>query len=292
MTTALEVPGLVWREGGQAVLTGDLLRLFRRLDTLWLSWAAEARALELEPPPMLPAHALQRLDYFASFPQLATFACVHADEPANLEAFAKQPWRSEGAGLALGELAPTTHVLTPAACYHVYLDLMGQDLREPGIFTLCTRCFRREKEYQPLRRQWAFHMREIVCIGTADEVKAHLATYRMKMLDLAERLGLGATFEHATDPFFNPGKSAKFLMQKIDPTKEELVFGGDLAIGSLNYHRDTMASAFEIRRGGETAQTGCVAFGMERWLHALVRTHGLDGAIAAVERELERGGAG
>jgi len=291
MTATLEIPDLGWREGGQGVLRGDLLRLFRKLDTLWLRWADAAGALEIEPPPMLPAHALQRLDYFASFPHLATFACVHDEDAENLAVFGKHPWQADGSGLALGRLAPTTHVLTPAACYHVYLDLVGQDLAAPITVTLGTRCFRREKEFHPLRRQWAFHMREIVCVGTAEEVRAHLASHRTKMLELSERLELGATFEHATDPFFNPGKSARYLMQKIDPTKEELVFGGDLAIGSLNFHRDTMGAAFEIRRGGETAQTGCVAFGMERWLFALVQTHGLPGAIAAVDRELDGGDA-
>ena len=291
MTATSEIPGLIWREGGQAVLTGDLLVLFRGLDALWRCWSDDVEAVELDPPPMLPAYALQRLDYFASFPQLATFACVHADDPENLAAFGKAPWRPDGTGLDLGVLAPTTQVLTPAACYHVYLDLVGQDLQKPGFYTLCTRCFRRENEYHPLRRQWAFQMREIVCVGTDVEVKGHLASHRAKMLELSERLGLGATFVHATDPFFNPGKSARYLMQKIDPTKEELVFGGDLAIASLNYHRDTMGMAFEIRRAGEIARTGCVAFGMERWLHALVRTHGLAGAIAAIDRELVSRGA-
>ncbi|MEB3300321.1 MAG: hypothetical protein VKO21_12675 [Candidatus Sericytochromatia bacterium] len=39
---------------------------------------------------------------------------------------------------------------------------------------------------------------------------------------------------------------------------------------------------------GETAQTSCVAFGMERWLYALVHAHGLPGAMHVVEAELAR----
>lgn len=141
-------------------------------------------------------------------------------------------------------------VLTPAACYHAYLDLAGQDLLAPAFLTLSAPCYRREPVYEPLRRQWVFHMREIVCVGTADEVKVHLATHRLALEALAERLGLPTSFALATDPFFNPGRSARYLMQKVDPTKEELVYGGDLAIASLNYHRDTMGGCFEIRRGG------------------------------------------
>ncbi|MEB3222725.1 MAG: hypothetical protein VKS61_11660 [Candidatus Sericytochromatia bacterium] len=288
MTTSLEVPGLVWRPEGQALLSGELLRLLRDLDALWLRWGEAVGAQELDPPPMLPARFLQRVDHFASFPHLVTFACVQADDAGTLAAFARQPWRADGQGLALGALAPTTQVLTPSACYHVYHDLVGQDLPAPGYFSLCTRCFRREATYEPLRRQWAFQMRELVCVGTADEVRAHLAAHRARLLALCERLGLDAAFQPATDPFFNPGRSAKHLMQVLDPTKEELVFGGDLAIASLNFHRDAMGTAFDLRRGGEVAQTGCVAFGLERWLDALVRTHGLPGAIAAIRGELAR----
>jgi hypothetical protein len=289
LTARLELPGLIWRAEGQAVLTGDALALFRRVDRLWLRWASAVGATELAVPPMLSARALQRLDYFASFPHLATFACVHDPDAGNLAAFAKQPWREDDAGLALGALAPAQQVLTPAACYHVYHDMVDEDLSAPALFTLCAPCFRREEAYEPLRRQWVFHMREIVCIGTGEEVKAHLATHRRALEALTERLGLAAAFAHGTDPFFNPGRNAKCLMQQVDPTKEELLFGGELAIASLNHHRDTMGKAFAIRRGGETAQTSCVAFGLERWLYALVHTHGLPGALRVVEAELAAG---
>jgi seryl-tRNA synthetase len=286
VTARLDTPGVIWRDEGQAVLTGDALVLFRALDRLWQGWASAAGATELAVPPMLPARALQRLDYFASFPHLATFACVHDPDAGNLAAFARHPWRDDDAGLALGALAPAQHVLTPAACYHVYHDMVGQDLAAPALFTLCAPCFRREEAYEPLRRQWVFHMREIVCVGTGDEVKAHLAAHRGALAALAARLGLATSFAHGTDPFFNPGRNARYLMQRVDPTKEELLHEGELAIASLNHHRDTMGKAFAIRRGGETAQTSCVAFGLERWLYALVHTHGLPGALRVVEAEL------
>lgn len=283
MTQALDLPGLTWRENGQAVLSGELLSLYRALDGGFRSLAARVAALEVDVPPLFPASALQRIDYFASFPHLATFACVHAEEPANLKAFAAAPWDAEAGALQLGALTPTRDVLTPAACYHVYLDRIGHRLTAPVHVTLCARCFRREAYYAPLRRQWSFTMRELVCLGTPEEVKAFLAHHRGLMQDLAADLGLPVELAHATDPFFNPGASGKHLMQMVDPVKEELVFGGDLAIGSLNYHRSTFGEAFDIRRDGEPVHTGCVAFGMERWLWALVETHGLAGAQARVK---------
>ncbi|MEB3196337.1 MAG: aminoacyl--tRNA ligase-related protein [Candidatus Sericytochromatia bacterium] len=287
MTTAADIPGLTWRGNGQAALSGDLLGLYRDLDLGFRVLASRVSASEVEVPPLFPAAALQRIDYFASFPHLATFACVHEDTPDNLADFAKAPWDEDRGALQLGRLAPTADVLTPAACYHVYLDRIGQRLTGPVHVTLCARCFRREAYYQPLRRQWAFSMREIVCLGTPDEVKAFLADHKGVMSTLAEKLGLKAEFAHATDPFFNPGRNGKYLMQVVDPVKEELVFAGDLAIGSLNYHRSTFGEAFDISRDGEPVHTGCAAFGMERWLFALIETHGLTDARARVSAWLE-----
>lgn len=286
MTAPLEIPGLTWRSDGQAAISGELLALQRDLDRVFRGLAARLEAVEVDVPPLFPAAALQRIDYFASFPHLATFACVHDEAADNLKAFASHPWDEAGQALQLGRLAPTREVLTPAACYHVYLDRLGHRLDAPVHVTLCARCFRRETHYEPLRRQWSFSMREIVCLGTPDEVKAFLAHHREVMQELAVSLGLTVELVHATDPFFNPGASGKYLMQVVDPVKEELVFGGDLAIGSLNYHRSTFGEAFDIQRGGAPVHTGCVAFGMERWLYALVHTHGLAGARARVVRWL------
>jgi hypothetical protein len=65
-------------------------------------------------------------------------------------------------------------------------------------------------------------------------------------------------------------------MQKVNPTKKELVFGGDLAIGSVNLHQDHFGATYEISRGGQDAFSGCVAFGLERWLYAVTHTFGPD----------------
>jgi len=83
-------------------------------------------------------------------------------------------------------------------------------------------------------------------------------------------------FQNATDPFFNPSKNPKYLMQKLDPVKTEMIFDGKLAIGSLNFHRNYFGEAFQISRDGKEAFSGCVAFGLERWIYALVHTFGTD----------------
>jgi hypothetical protein len=137
-------------------------------------------------------------------------------------------------------------------------------------------CFRRETHYLPLQRQWNFSMREIVCIGTSDEVRSFLARYENKVDDFFQRIHLNVEWKNATDPFFNPSRNPKFLAQKLDPVKTEMVFETGLAIGSVNFHRNYFGEAFQIRREGQDAYSGCVAFGIERWIFAFLNQFGPD----------------
>ena len=114
-------PDLRWR-GDQAVLSGALLSLYRRLDAIFARLGALEGAPEVMYPTLIEAEHLAKLDYFRSFPHLCTFAC-NLDRDADKRAsFARSPELSKMA------LAPVTHVLTPAACYHVYVELAGRAL--------------------------------------------------------------------------------------------------------------------------------------------------------------------
>jgi hypothetical protein len=277
---AVEHPDLRWR-GEQSVLAGSLLSLYRRLDAVFTRLGQPEGAAEVMYPTLIAATHLGKLDYFTSFPHLCTFACNLDRDADNLGAFAKGPGVGDDGGVALTRLAPVTQVLTPAACYHVYVDLAGQELS--GFRTITTRatCFRREAYYAPLERQWSFGMRELVGLGTADEVKAFLARGRARVDRLVAAWGLPIAWTAATDPFFDASKNPKFLAQKLDPVKTEMIFGGALAIGSINFHRNFFGDSFAITlagRDGEAAFSGCVAFGLERWIKAVLDVHGGDPA--------------
>ncbi len=268
-------PDLRWR-GTQAVLTGALLDLYKRLDAVFARLGAHEHAPEVLYPTLLDAEHLAKLDYFRSFPHLATFACNLDRDPDNLGTFARGAGIDDRGGVALTRLDPVTQVLTPAACYHVYVDLAGQALT--GLRTVTTRatCFRRESHYLPLERQWSFGMREVVALGTADDVKAFLVRGRTRVERLITGLGLTIAWTAATDPFFDMSKNPKFLAQKLDPVKTEMVHAGRLAIGSINFHRNFFGETFGITNGGEPVFSGCVAFGLERWIRAVLETHGPD----------------
>ena len=67
------IAGLGARDCGQPVLSGALLELDAKLDRAFRDLARCWSAAEYRFPPFLRAEHLDRLDYFRSFPHLATF---------------------------------------------------------------------------------------------------------------------------------------------------------------------------------------------------------------------------
>ncbi len=270
-----EHPDLHWYGNGQSAVSGSLLDLYRRLDALFVRFAGEWGAREYAVPTFVSARELAKIDYFHSFPQLVTFPVALDPDPVNLR-------RSGGAALdetgavPLFRSAPIRDVLTPAACYHFYILFQGSSLDGPRYVTTRATCFRRESHYRPLERQWSFSMREIVCIGTEDEVASFLETSRERLSGFFERLGLPVDWQDATDPFFDPSRNPRYVFQKVEPVKREMVYQSRLAIGSTNCHKDTFGQAFAIRRDGREAFSGCVAFGVERWIYAFLDHFGMN----------------
>lgn len=270
--------GLSWRPSGQAVLRGPLLSLARDCDRAFTTLADFWGAQEERHPATLPAATLQRVDYLCSFPHQASFAARLDPDEANLERFLSGPVLAGDGTVAATDLAPLTEVLTPAACYHVYGEHEGENLAAPAMVTTVNTCFRHETEYVPLRRLHSFTMREIVCMGTGEEVAAFIADAEAVTTRLTELAGVPIDWLPATDPFFRPRRSSAYLLQLVEPVKREATYGGNLAIASLNNHYDHFGAAFGVTRDGEPANSACLAFGIERWLFAIVDRHGDDPA--------------
>lgn len=268
--------GYHWHENGQSSFSGALLRLYRKLDHLFLTWAEAYQAVEYLFPTFIPARELGKLDYFRSFPHLVTFPVTLESSDENLKKFTGgEPLDAEGK-IHLTQTTPICDVLTPAACYHFYMLFQGETLEAPRTVTTRATCFRRETQYAPLERQWSFSMREVVCLGTSEEVKAFLRSFQDSLDQFFKRIGLPIAWENATDPFFNPSRNPKYLAQKLDPVKTEMIFDGKLSIGSINFHRNYFGEAFKISREGKEAFSGCVAFGVERWIYAFLKRFGPD----------------
>ncbi len=133
----------------------------------------------------------------------------------------------------------------------------------------------------PLERGWAFAMREIVCLGTPSETEDFRQRGIERATDLADALGLSVRVAVASDPFFAPTSRGKAVLQRVKSLKHEMLVryddGRSLAIASFNNHELFFGEAFGISlENGEVAASGCVAFGIERWLLAVLAAHGVD----------------
>jgi seryl-tRNA synthetase len=268
--------GLRWYESGQAGLGGPLLQLAEDCDRAFVTLSAIWGAQEERHPASLPAERLQRLDYLHSFPHQATFPARL--DPAHLTDFLAGELVTSAGEVALSPLSPVSSVLTPAACYHLYHGHEDQTFTAPLHLTTRNSCFRHEDHYEPLRRQWSFTMREIVCLGTHAETVTYLEQARAAVDEFLALIELPVAWLTATDPFFQPRTNPQYLMQRLQPSKHEATYGGDLAIASVNLHHDHFGAAFGLQRDGQPVNTACLAFGIERWLYALTDRHGLDPA--------------
>jgi hypothetical protein len=117
-------------------------------------------------------------------------------------------------------------------------------------------------------------MRELVCIGSDADVCRFLDRGRDWLETFARSLGLAVSWRDASDPFFAAERSGRALMQRLKSLKQELVLPDGLALASANRHESFFGKAFQIAADGSPAHSGCIAAGVERWIYAVLSTHG------------------
>jgi seryl-tRNA synthetase len=276
----LEQRGELWSNGpGLVGLRGDTLDLFLGLQSRILELAKLEAAEEWRTPAGIPLEALARADYFASFPQWLTMASHFPADERTLERIATSPDAARAVRSAPNLVIAA---LPPAVCYHIYHRFADRVIDSPSVIGAQGTCWRHEGEQlRPLERGWAFTMREVVCIGSATDVGNFSERMTEATSGLAKELGLEASIEIATDPFFAPTSRGKSLLQRLRASKHELLLPlnreNRIAAASFNNHGTFYGDSFTIElRDGSPAHSACAAFGLERWLLAFLVTHGPD----------------
>ena len=261
-------------EPGRAMFRGAALRVLHCFDSIARGWAREIGAAQRRFPSRIPLETLERAG------------------------------RAPGAARTNhdGDSSCAESASPPAVCYHVYPAFEGQRLARPVLLTLRGRCFRDESEVAlSTGRLRDFEMREIVALGARADVERFQRELIAKVSELVTLLDLEGRIETASDPFFAPDQEqgatdpagvaqesrvgemrGRRLMQQVLPLKYELRLalgenGDTCAVASFNHHLDFFGRRFDIRlRSDVTAHTGCVAFGLERWVLAFLARHGTD----------------
>jgi len=248
--------------------------------TALISRYREPDAEVLRFPPVMSRRQLEKSGYLQSFPHfLGCVSCLNgaeADIRASVERYETgDDWTS---GLAAADL-----VLSPAACYPVYPLVASRGHVPAGglIFDVACDCFRREPS-KMLDRLQSFRMREYVRVGTPEQIQDFRGRWMQRAESIACQLGLPFRIEQASDPFFGRGGKLMAMSQVEQELKFELLVAlhsqdQPTACMSFNCHRDHFGTAWNLRtEAGETAHTGCVAFGIDRLALALFATHGIE----------------
>ena len=266
---ALERRGELATTGaGRVALAGLALEVLEAVDHTVIQWARSLGAPEHRYPSLIDPGVLSRAG------QAIATRVVASEPEGRVE---ESPSSGDGAPNDIG-------ALSPAVCYHAYPAWSGKSLGpEPTLLTARGSCYRYEGgNYAPLERLWEFTMREIIVLGTREQVESIRHSLLTQVTSLIETLELDAAIETAADPFFAAGDEGRRLMQQAGALKYELRLtvdsaGRSIAAASFNHHHDFFGNRFAIRLDNEAvAHSGCIAFGLERWVLAILSQHGVN----------------
>lgn len=221
-------------------------------------------AIEYHIPAMIDQDVLSKCGYFSTFPQHLTIA-AHAKRNTYQQI-------AEENHICDDTATVSQKYFTPAACLHIYPMLENKDL-DKKIITTKARVYRYEDEqFDGATRFWDFTVREIVFIGNSNYVLECLENMKTKTLDYIKEIGLPGEIHSASDNFY-PSKrnSVKQKLQLSNSLKYELsakINESNVAISSFNFHDTHFSKPFHFDKTGSIV-TGCIGYGLERWVAAL-----------------------
>ncbi|MDQ2639169.1 MAG: amino acid--[acyl-carrier-protein] ligase [Pseudomonadota bacterium] len=229
-------------------------------------------------PPIVSRKVIEKVHYLESFPHLC--GAVHSFFGTELGS--KELAAAANEGREWGQMLKMTDVcLTPAICYPVYPTATGVLPADGRLVDVLGWAYRHEPSPEPTRLQ-SFRMRELIRMGSGDQVVEWRNLWLQRGLDLLRSLGLNANSDVASDPFFGRGGKVLSKSQKEQRLKFEVLVPvisaeNPTAVCSFNFHQEHFGSTFEIRQSdGRIANTACLGFGLERVTMALLKEHGFD----------------
>jgi seryl-tRNA synthetase len=268
---------LVLTGRGRFIYTGPMLQLMEALDRFLSNYAAQIGAEPHAYPTTVGTKTLLQSGYLKAFPQHALFVA-----PA---AFSASSLTTIGQCSSAGDLdapyderifANHDEILAPTVCYHTMEAMQGRNLDTSRCFSAVNACHRFETlANNSLDRLQTFRMREIIQFGNQDEVMATLDSALSWTAAILTRWGITHRITTATDPFFAGAVGNKLYFQSMFALKRELRLRLDfsnhwLSVASFNNHQQSLTRAFDIHNRNGALFSGCVGWGYERLVYALL----------------------
>lgn len=266
-------------ENGMLGLNNQSVFLYDFFEKKFEKIALELGARKKRYPVLLNIDKYKRTGYLKNSPQYAMFCCDAVEEMGVLEKLNDK--------IGTDELREAVNIpqfaLSPSACFHVYVEQENKVLDTNRIYTFTQNVFRNEGRlnYNDLGRLRDYHVREVVFIGDENFVEEARKKMMDKVTELVGNLNLFGEMVIASDPFVLP-KMQKFkIMQLMDACKYELRLNcsedKQLSAASFNLHGTAFTYPFNIGvKGVDRPVTGCVGFGLERWVIAFLSQYGFD----------------
>lgn len=235
-------------------------------------------------PATILCTSLERIHHFTSFPEHIDFVSHLQRDLGVLNQFVRE-CKEQGwsARLTEGKMADNAFAICPSCCYHCYEGMEGWVLEPPGrCTTMSVACHRYEgTNHRTMSRLRAFTQRDVVWVGQPAFIIESRAKAEGLIIEWAKEWTLSGTFETANDMFFTDDYAIKASFQRQQQAKKELRLHipfekQAISVFSSNFHAMTFGRAFNITVGGRPATSGCVGWGIERWVYAIFSQFGLD----------------
>lgn len=276
-------------EPGLFIFREPFSSLMRFMDYAFVSKIAKRFDVKEESyPAVIHCDTLNKTNHFTSFPEHIHFLTHLREDLDVIETFSQRiremgGWKQE-AELPLDVNMPKPrYTMNPSTCYHCYEGLQDETLEGDGVVvTAIAKCHRFEsKNHTDFGRLLDFSMREIIFVGKPDFVRENRLRSIEYLKELAIEWEVDSFMEIANDPFFTNDFQTKASFQRNQEMKYELrlripYLDKSIACSSVNFHSNTFGNAFNIKIGKRNAVTGCVGFGIERWVFAFLAQFGLD----------------
>jgi len=252
-------------------------------DALVRRFAMPFDASEEKFPNVISTKELIKTNHLSSFPEHLNFVNNIQPELDKLDTFGLNAKAGDCLDFINAQIMDTPQLIhNPSTCYHCYASRAGQKVYKNTVITALASCHRYEgANHKQLGRLMEFSLREVIFLGEPDFVRET----RSKCLNLIQAFArdweIGGVLQSENDPFFTSDFEIMAEHQRKMKMKYEYrahISDDDdgLAVLSSNLHGLTFSKTFNISGDDWPVHTGCLGFGLERLLIALVAQHGVN----------------